>query len=139
MNFFGKKDVKDNVAIAKMLANATDKIIKRGTYDRESVEFIKLSFEYNALIRKNEIDEDRFLVDKMDSIIKFSQESAKVHSNMRGKDTVSIFETLPDLMMSVKTKLKDKERIHEEIKESTKQMMKSLDSISEELYKSERR
>lgn len=139
MNIFRKKNAEENdsISISNILTNAADKIIKKGAYDRESIEFLKLSFEYNVIIRKNELDEDRFLVDKLDRIVKLSQEAAKDNSNMRGKDTISTFEFLPDLMKSIKTKLKNKERIHEEIKESTEKMLKSLDGMEKELDKFE--
>lgn len=139
MNLFGKKDAKesDNIFVANMLRNTADKIVKKGAYDRSSIAFLKLSLEYNVLIRKNEIDENSLLIEKLELIIKLSQENAKVKSNMKGKDTVSLFETLPDLIKSTKIILKEKARIYEEMKESSEKMKKSLDGILEELDKFE--
>lgn len=134
-----KKEIKenDNKYIADMLTNTASKIIKRGLYDRASIEFLKLSLEYNVLIRKNEIDEDHFLTEKLDRLVKVSQEDAKVIPNMKGKDTISIFETLPDLIKSTKTMLKDKEMIYEDMKESAEKMIKPLDDILQELDKND--
>jgi hypothetical protein len=141
MSLFGKKDIKenDNKYIANILTNTASKIIKRGIYDRPSIEFLKLSLEYNVLIGKNEIDEDRFLTEKLDSLVKVSQEDAKLNPNMRGKDTISIFETLPDLIKSTKAMLKDKERTYEEMKKSAGEMIKPLDDILKELDKNDLR
>jgi hypothetical protein len=134
MSFFGKKNTNENdsMYIANILTNTAGKIVKRGLYDRASIEFLKLSLEYNLLIRKNEIDEDHFLTEKLDHLVKTSQEDARIIPNMRGKDTISIFETLPDLIKSTIVMLKDKERIYEDMNESAKNMIEQLDKLENE-------
>lgn len=139
MKLFWKEDIKevDNIYIANILKNTASKIVKRGLYDRKSVEFLKLSLEYNMLIRKNEIDEDRLLTEKLERLVEVSQKDAIDKPNMKGKDTISIFETLPDLIKSTKTILKDKEKIYEDMKKSAEELTKPLDDILEELDKLE--
>jgi hypothetical protein len=135
MGIFGKKENKenDNRYIATLLTNTASKIVKRGLYDRPSIEFLKLSIEFNVLIRKNEIDEDHFLTERLNRLVNVSQEDAKINPNMSGKDTISIFETLPDLIKSNVAMLNDKERIYEDVKKSAEEMIKPLDNILKQL------
>jgi anaerobic ribonucleoside-triphosphate reductase len=133
MDIFGKKDKeKSQKDIAKLLVDAATGMIKSGMYTRATMSFIKTAIEFNTMVAKSEIDNDRFLLEKLEAVIKIRQEDGEETPKNSGKYIISMYETLPDLIKNAKLMLDLKEKKFEELKKSGDDIIKPLKDILEE-------
>ena len=133
MGIFGDKKKKSREDIVKLLLEASDKIIKKGVENRSSIEFVKISVEYNDMIMKNDIDQDRFLTEKVETLVNIMQKEGKDFPNRDSQLTIKLFETLPDFIKNMKTGIKDKEHSYTKSKEYGDALMKSLNDTIRKL------
>lgn len=133
MGIFGNKKKKSREDIVKLLLGASDKIINKGVENRSSIEFLKISVEYNDMIMKNDIDQDRFLIAKVENLVNIMQNECKDFPNRDSQFTIKLFETLPDFIKNMNAGIKDKERSYAKSKEYGDALMKSLDDTIKRL------
>lgn len=140
MSIFEKKKdknskAKDNRYLSNLMIEVTGDIIKKGAYTRFGVGFIKLTAEYNTRVARNQIDDDRYLVDTLEGLLKIRQEDANDTPKSSKENVISIYETLPDLIKTVKVQLSEQEKKLEKLEKSGKEMLEPLNGILEEIDK----
>lgn len=140
MSIFGKKDknikTTDRRYIVKLLTEFSVEIIKKGAYTRFGVGFIKLTAEYDARVARSELDNDRYLVNTLESLVKMRQEEDANDTQKSSKENIiSIYETLPDLIKIIKAQLNEAEMKLEKLEVEKEKMMIPLDGILEEMDK----
>jgi hypothetical protein len=137
MGIFGNKKDKSREDIAELLLETADRIMKKGAKNRSSAEFVRIAIEYNDMIMKNGIDQDRFLLERVDTLASIMREEEKDCPNRDSQLTIKLFETLPDFIKNMKTGIKDKECAYTKSKEYGDALMKLLDDTVRKLENKE--
>lgn len=130
MSIFENMDDKNSKAmdsryIAKALTDVAKHMVKKGVYTKFGAGFIKLTVEYNVRLAKSQLDNDRFLVDALELLLKFRVED----------EIVSPQNPLPDLIKTIKLQMNDQEKDLESIEKSGEDIINCLNDISEEIDK----
>lgn len=129
---FGEKRNKNSLPkgsrdISILLTEVSGEIIKKGAYTRFGVGFIKLTADYSTRVARSQLDNDRYLVDTLEGLVKIRQEDES------DKNVISLYETLPDLIKFIKMQLSEQEKDLEKLERSGEKMMKQLDGVLEEI------
>lgn len=140
MSIFGKKGdkkgkAKDSMHIARLLTELSEEIIEKGVYTRFGVGFIKLTAEYTARVARSQLDNDMYLVDALEGLVKIRQEDANDTPKSTKEHIISLYETLPDLVKTIKMQLNEDEKRFEKLEKSGKEMLEPLNGILEEIDK----
>ena len=140
MSIFGnKKDknskAKDSEYVSKLMTEVARDMIKKRVYTRFGVGFIKLAIEYNTRVVRSLLDNDRYLADILEELLKIGQEDVSDTPKSSKENVISIYETLPDLIKTVKVQLSEQEKKLEKLEKSGKEMLEHLNGILEELDK----
>lgn len=142
MFIFGKNEkgnknskVMDSRYVSKLLTEVSGDIIKKGLYTRFGVGFIKLTAEYSTRVARSQLDNDIYLANKLEELVKIRQEDANDAPKSSKENVISLYETLPDLLKTIKTQLYEEEKRLEKLEKSGKEMLDPLNSIIEEMDK----
>ena len=132
---FGNKYNKSREDVVKLLIEISDKIMKKGVYNKSSVEFVKIATEYSLMSMKSDVDLDHFLMEKIENLGNIMKKEDKDFPSRDGRRTIALYEKFPDSLKDLKSAAKNRERNYESAKESRDGLMKALDDTARELEK----
>lgn len=133
MSIFGNKKEKSRESIAKMLLEASDRIMKNGAYNNSSVEFVKIAVQYSLMDMQRDIDLDKFLIEKIENLGNIMIKEEKDSKHRDSQLTIALYEKFPDFLKDIKSTLKKKEREYAGAKASRDNLMKVLDDMARKL------
>jgi len=136
MGIFGdKKEPRED--IAELLLEASGRIMEKGVNDIPSAELVKIAIEYNDMIIQNCINQDRFLVERMEKLVNIIQKEKKYAPNKDGQYIIKLFETIPDFIKDMKVRIENNEHRFIESKKQGVAFMKLMDDITSKLESKE--
>lgn len=111
------------------MMKAVDRLVDEEVINPVSIEFIKMAMELNLFVSKNDLDEDIFLQNKLEDFVKVMQ---KYGDDIKGKDAIMLFESLPKVLEGLKIVLKRQERLYESMKKSKEDLFEEFERIEKE-------
>ena len=133
----GNKKNKSREDVTKLLIEISDKIMKKGMYNKSSVEFAKIATQYSLMEMESSIVLDHFLIEKIENLGNIMRKEDKDNPSRDGRATIALYEKFPDSLKDMKSAAKNREHNYASAKESRDGLMKLLDDISRELEKKE--
>jgi hypothetical protein len=119
MEIFEKK--LDREIISELLMEVSGRLITKGVDRKSSAELVRLTVEYNDILIKNSMAQDRFLLERLEKILDIIQKDEKNSPD----DNIRLY--VPDIIKNLKIKIKNDEYNFMKSKEKGAAIIKILE------------